>query len=72
MKMVDPSSGDVKPVGEQGELCIRAPWVMVGYWGDEENTKETLDQTRWLHTGYGRLLSVSRGGIQRTKVFFGR
>eukprot|EP00057_Strongylocentrotus_purpuratus_P027013 XP_011681487.1 PREDICTED: acyl-CoA synthetase family member 2, mitochondrial-like [Strongylocentrotus purpuratus] len=51
MKMVDPSSGDVMPVGKQGELCIRAPWVMVGYWGDEENTKETLDQTRWLHTG---------------------
>jgi long-chain acyl-CoA synthetase len=36
--------------GEVGELMVRGPQVMLGYWGDPEATRETIQQ-RWLHTG---------------------
>ncbi len=39
------------PVGESGELCIRGPQVMKGYWNKPEATAETIDSEGWLHTG---------------------
>ncbi len=38
------------PVGESGELLIRGPQVMKGYWGMPEETEDTL-KDGWLHTG---------------------
>lgn len=38
------------PLGEVGELVIRGPAVMKGYWKDEKKTQETL-RNGWLHTG---------------------
>ena len=38
-------------VGEAGELCIRGPQVMVGYWQRPEATAKTIDSDGWLHTG---------------------
>lgn len=38
-------------VGEAGELCIRGPQVMVGYWNRPEETAKTIDSEGWLHTG---------------------
>ena len=38
-------------VDEPGELCVRGPQVMVGYWQREEATAKTIDAEGWLHTG---------------------
>jgi fatty-acyl-CoA synthase len=50
VKIVDPY-GRIVPRGVKGELLTRGYSVMLGYWGDEEKTRETIDAARWLHTG---------------------
>jgi fatty-acyl-CoA synthase len=42
--------GNIVPVGVDGELCVRGYLNMLGYWDDEEKTKETIDAAKWLHT----------------------
>lgn len=39
------------PVGQFGELMVRGPQVMAGYWQDEKATRELLDEDGWLRTG---------------------
>lgn len=39
------------PFGEAGELCIRGPQVMKGYWQRPDETANTIDSEGWLHTG---------------------
>ena len=41
----------VMPVGEEGELVARGPQVMKGYYNNPEETKKTIDEDGWLHTG---------------------
>ena len=48
-RIVDENDEDV-PVGEPGELLLRGPTVMQGYWGRPEDTAETL-RNGWHHTG---------------------
>ncbi len=43
--------GEFLPVGETGELCIRGPQVMKGYWQRTEATEEVLRADGWLQTG---------------------
>ncbi|MDC0742882.1 AMP-binding protein [Polyangium mundeleinium] len=51
VKIVDPKTGTVLPRGAAGELCTRGYSVMLGYWGDEEATRVSIDAGRWMHTG---------------------
>lgn len=45
------SDGEVLPAGEVGELELRNPAVMLGYWGMPEETAEAFTEDGWLRTG---------------------
>jgi len=49
-RVVDPETGRILPPGEEGEICIKGPQVMVGYWQRPEATAEVL-RDGWLYTG---------------------
>ena len=51
IKIVDPNTGQVVPVGKPGELCTLGYSVMLGYWNNPEATAGAIDQARWMHTG---------------------
>ena len=50
VKIVD-LNGRIVPRGTPGELLTRGYSVMLGYWGDQERTREAIDAARWMHTG---------------------
>jgi len=51
IKIVDPETGTVVKRGEPGEFCTRGYSVMVGYWRDDDKTREAVDDEGWMHTG---------------------
>jgi fatty-acyl-CoA synthase len=51
IKIVDPATGNVVPLGEPGELCTRGYSVMLGYWKNPEATAQAIDSAHWMHTG---------------------
>jgi long-chain acyl-CoA synthetase len=49
-KVID-DDGNEMPLGERGELCIKGPQVMKGYWNRAEATAEVLDAEGWFKSG---------------------
>lgn len=49
-KIVNPDTGETMPVGAIGELAVRGPQIMKGYWNRPEETADVLKEG-WLHTG---------------------
>jgi long-chain acyl-CoA synthetase len=39
------------PIGEPGELCVRGPQVMTGYWNRPDETAKVMTSEGWLKTG---------------------
>ncbi|XP_063077145.1 medium-chain acyl-CoA ligase ACSF2, mitochondrial-like [Engraulis encrasicolus] len=50
-KIVDPSNGELVPLGSTGELLIRGYCVMLEYWEDLAKTQESITKDRWYKTG---------------------
>ena len=51
VKIVDPDTGAIVERGQPGEFCTRGYSVMLGYWRDDEKTREAVDPDGWMHTG---------------------
>jgi fatty-acyl-CoA synthase len=51
IKIVDPETGAIVPRGTPGEQCTRGYSVMLGYWDDEQATREAIDEDGWMHSG---------------------
>ncbi|MCV7214925.1 long-chain-fatty-acid--CoA ligase [Mycobacterium crocinum] len=51
VKIVDPETGVVVERGATGEFCTRGYSVMLGYWNDEDRTRDAIDDDGWMHTG---------------------
>ena len=50
VRVVDDDNKPV-PVGQPGELCVKGPQVMQGYWNRQDETNKVIDAEGWLHTG---------------------
>ncbi|MCL9654829.1 long-chain-fatty-acid--CoA ligase FadD2 [Pseudomonas protegens] len=50
LKVID-DQGTELPLGERGELCIKGPQIMKGYWNKPEATAEVLDAEGWFKSG---------------------
>ena len=51
MKIVNPATGEEVPIGEAGEMCVRGPLVMQGYFNKPEETRKAIDEDGYMHTG---------------------
>ncbi len=51
IRLKDPDTNEIVPVGKPGEICIKGPQVMKGYLNRPEETRNTIDEDGYLHTG---------------------
>lgn len=49
--MNDDGVTEIQAVGESGELWVRGPNVMKGYWNNPQATRDTITPDGWLKTG---------------------
>jgi fatty-acyl-CoA synthase len=47
----DPETGAAQPIGTSGELWFRNPWIMLGYYGREEESRAAITPDGWLRSG---------------------
>jgi long-chain acyl-CoA synthetase len=57
--------GATLPLGEVGEICLRGPQVMKGYWKQPEETAKVFTANGWLRTGYMGVMD-ERGSVRIT------
>jgi long-chain acyl-CoA synthetase len=50
-KLIDPVTGEAVALGEAGEICIKGPLVMRGYFNKPEETRSAIDAEDYMHTG---------------------
>ncbi|XP_020582501.1 4-coumarate--CoA ligase-like 4 isoform X2 [Phalaenopsis equestris] len=50
-RIVEPETGKSLPVNRTGELWLRGPYIMRGYFKNPKETRSTLDSEGWLRTG---------------------
>lgn len=55
IKICKPDTTEELPLGEEGEICINSPTVMMGYFNNQEETDNIIkvhdDGKKWLHSG---------------------
>jgi len=51
LKIVDPDTNEVVPLGEPGEICVKGPLVMQGYYNKPEETAKAIDKEGYMHSG---------------------
>ena len=51
IRLVDPGTGREVAVGEPGEICVKGPQVMAGYYNKPDETRKVFDADGYLHTG---------------------
>ena len=49
--IIDPESGEIAPIGQDGEICCRGYGNMKGYYKMPEQTAKCIDANGWLHSG---------------------
>ncbi len=59
LRVVDPATGADMPVGEVGEIWLRSPMVMKGYWRNDAATAEAIVEGGWFRTGDAAYLDDS-------------
>ncbi|MCX5807536.1 MAG: class I adenylate-forming enzyme family protein [Proteobacteria bacterium] len=78
IKVIDPQTGKQVGAGEVGEMMVKGPNVLKGYWQNQQETDKQLEKDGWLHTGdlvskdekgfitmYGRSKDlINRGGLK--------
>ncbi len=76
VRIVDPATGAALPTREIGEIQTRGEMVMLGYFGNDEATRETIGEDGWMRTGDLGLLTadgdlVIAGGRLRDMIIRG-
>jgi len=51
LRLVSPETGEEVPIGEPGEICVKGPLVMEGYFNRPDATKDAIDKEGYMHTG---------------------